>query len=480
MSEFDDLAILSYLWKNPDEYEILHPLFKKAEFAFENKSVQLIYQCFSRSWEKANRFPTLSQAKEQISYIRNLKAEVKAVIYGVLDDLNVETYDEMTKDTILGRIMEPQRDALAELLADLSPWNFKPTADKVRGMLDDLEILTHKDIGVIFDPFDEKSDDISAALNVYLGATIPTGWPQTDEQLEGGFRRGELVMPAALPGDGKSMSCISLTCNLTRMLDKGYHVYYGIFDNTAQEVRAKMWANFLRIPTRRLDTEPTAPDRMRMFKNTYNPRGRITCRKWPRKTKTIADIKRDILLQQRRRGIKYSVAVLDYLDTIKPGNHHKENRHGLDEVTVGAAALAEELDMVVIAPTQLHRAAKFIEVPDIDNLAEAFSKSWHAAVIYMILATRMERINGECRFWWPKTRRNAEKWMKKMKRTNLYQDFTETEDAPYVIDENDQEVHEHAQESKRKQKARERAEAARPKIDVSTFEVGRQNSPVGV
>lgn len=480
MSDFDDLAILSYIWKNPDEYEVLHPLFKKAEFAFENKSVQLIYQCFSRSWEKSNCFPSLRHAKEQISYVRNLKPEQRSIIYNVLDDLHEESYSEMTKDTILGRIMEPQRDSLAELLNDLSPWNFRPTADKVRGILDDLELLTHKDVGEIFDPFDEKSDDIAGALNVYLGATIPTGWKQTDEQLEGGFRRGELIMPAALPGDGKSMSCISLTCNLTRMLEKNFNVYYCILDNTAQEVRAKMWSNFLRIPTRRLDTEATAPDRMRMFKKTYNPRGRITCRKWPRKSKTIQDIKRDILLQQRRRGIVYDVIIIDYLDTIKPDRQYKENRHGLDDVTVGAAALAEELGVVVIAPTQLHRAAKFIEVPDIDNLAEAFSKSWHAAVIYMILATRMERINGECRFWWPKTRRNAEKWMKKMKRTNLYQEFTETDDAPYWIDENDQEVHEHAEQSKKKQRERQRAKGNKKKIDPSTFEVGRTTSPLAM
>jgi len=471
---------------NPDAYEVLHPLFKQAQFQFENKSIQLIYQGMSRTWEKADRFPRVDEMKEMLNRVPKIKDEVRATLYGVVDDVYEGVYDEMDKDTILGRIMEPQRDAMIEVLSEISPWDFKKSADIVRSKLDDLEILTNRDIGKIFDPFgDDLTLDLNAALNVYLGATVPTGWKMIDHQLEGGFRRGELVMPAALPGDGKSMSCISLACNLARMLsnakDYGYNVYYAIKDNTDQEVLAKIWANFLRIPTSRLNTEPTAQDKMRMVKQRYGLKGRITCRKWPRKSKTIKDIRKDILLQQRRRGIVYDLIVIDYLDVVLPDGHFKENRYGLDSVTVGAAALAEELSAVVIAPTQLHRAAKFIDVPDIDNLAEAFSKSWHAAVIFMILATKMERIQGECRFWWPKTRRNAEKWMKKMKRTNLYQEFTETEDAVYWVDDNDQEVREHSQQSRKKQREKEMKEAAKPKTDPGAFEVGlNKGSPFEV
>ena len=472
-----DLSILSYLVQNPDAYEVLHPLFKQAQFQFGTKEIQLIYKGIERTWEKADRFPAVGEMKEMLSRVQGIKDATREVLYNVVDDVYEGSYDEMDKDTILGRIMEPQRDEMLEVLANISPWDFKKSADRIRSKLDDLEILTNRDIGKIFDPFgDDLTLDLSAALKVYLGATVPTGWKMTDRQLEGGFRRGELVMPAALPGDGKSMSCISLTSNLARTLsnavDYGYNVYYCILDNTDQEVLAKIWANFLRIPTSRLDSEPTAQSKMRMVKERYGLKGRITCRKWPRKSKTIKDIRKDILLQQRRRGIVYDLIVIDYLDTVMPEGHHKEARHGLDSVTVGAAALAEELSAVVIAPTQLHRAAKFIEVPDIDNLAEAFSKSWHAAVIFMILASKMERIQGECRFWWPKTRRNAEKWMKKMKRTNLYQDFAETDDEVYYIDDNDQEVREHSQQSRKKTREREMKEAATVKTDPSAFEVG--------
>lgn len=473
-----DVSILSYLINNPDDYDVLHPVFKQSSFQFQNKGVQLVYECLKRCWDKSSRFPGVLDCKEQLSRVRGLKPEKLEIIYDLVELCYTGSYDEIDKDLILGRVMEPQRDALLEIIGAIDPWNFRAQSDMIRSKLDDLELLTNRDIGRVFDPFDDSLTlDIPTALNTYLGATIPTGWPKSDHLLEGGFRRGELVMPAALPGDGKSMSCISLTCNVARTMTQaseyGYHVYYCILDNTDQEVLAKTWANFLRIPTRRLDSEPTAPMKMIRAKELYGLKGRIIMRKWPRKSKTMADIRKDILLQQRRRGIQFSVVVIDYLDTVKPEGFHKENRHGLDSVTVGAAALAEELGVVVISPTQLHRAAKFIEIPDIDNLAEAFSKSWHAAVIFMILATKMERIQGKCRMYWPKTRRDAEKWLMGMMRNNLYQDFQEDpESDPFYVDDNNEEVRQHSKESKKKEQAQ------KVKTDPSIFEVGKTNNPM--
>lgn len=482
-----DLQILSYLVNSPDEFDVLFPLFQQSEFEFQDKPLQLLFKCVSRTWEKANKIPTVAQVREQISRLRELKPAAKEILYDLTQEVYDGGWDEIDKDTILGRVLEPQRDQIMDIIKRIDPWNYKGQADLIRSKLDDMEILAHKDVGEVFDFFDPRVVcDIPAALATYLGGTISTGMPHTDEMLEGGFRRGELVMPAALPGDGKSMSCISLGCNMARTLTQslplpeyGQYIYYGILDNTAQEMKAKVWANFLRVPTRRLDTEATVPAKMQLVQAKYNLWKRMIGRKWPRKSKSIQDIRKDILLQERRRGIKFSVIIIDYLDVVKPGGFHKEERHGLDSVTVGLAALAEELGVVVVAPTQLHRAAKFIEVPDIDNLAEAFSKSWHAAVIYMILATKMERINGQCRWWWPKTRRLHEKWMMRMNRTNLYQEFSEMQDCePYFLDDNQQEVTEHSKQSKRKEADREAA--AKTKIDPSSFEVGKTNSPLMV
>lgn len=481
-----DAQILSYLVQNPDDFDILHPLFKQAKFQFQDKVLELIFQCITRTWDRAGRLPSAAQCREQISRIKELKQAKKEIIYDVVGEVWDGSWDEMDKDTILGRILEPQRDELLELVGKIDPWNFRSQKDLIMTRLEDLEILTHRDVGRLFDPFDDTNSlDIPAALSSYLGGTIPTLLPHTDEKLEGGFRRGELVMPAALPGDGKSMSCISLAANMLRTMttihplpEYGQHVYYCILDNTDQEVMAKIWANFLRIPTRRLDTDETAAVKMSLVKQKYGLKGRIWCRKWPRASKSVDEIKKDILAIERRKGIRFSVIVVDYLDVVKSVGNFREERHGLNSVTVKLAALAEELGVVVIAPTQLHRAAKFIEVPDIDNLAEAFSKSWHAAVIYMILATRLERINGHCRWWWPKTRRAAEKWMMKMARTNLYQEFSELPDCePYYIDDNSSEVEEHAKQSKRKER-QQREQAAKTKIDPSSYEVGRQESPV--
>lgn len=471
-----DRAILSYLLQNPDEYDVLHPLLKKSDFKFDHAGIELVHRALSRHWDKIGAFPSIIVCKEMLGQIKALTEEKKALVFGLVDDVYTGTYTEIDKELILGRIMRPSMDELTQLIQNTDTWNWRTQADMIRSKLDDLDILTHKEVGRLFDPFDPSlTMNVEQTLNLYLGGTIPTGNFLTDQQLEGGFRRGELVMPAALPGDGKTMSCMSLGCDILRMSSVGTnptkdHIYWCILDNTDQETTAKMWANFIRVPTRQLAYRTDeVQDKLRYAEERYGVRGRVWMRKWPRHSRTIADIRRDILLIQRRKGIKFSVIIIDYLDTVSPGSGHKEVRHGLNAITIGAASLAEELDVVVIAPTQLHRAARFVEIPDIENLAEAFSKSWHAAVIFMILASKAERIQNRCRWFWPKTRRAAEKWMLQMERNNLYQEFREVEgvEVTYPTDEARDEVASNAKESKRREKAQK---AVKP--DASQYEVG--------
>lgn len=457
-----EIAMLSYMLHEPDEYDSISHLIEKANFSFNSKPLELIRQYACHAWKASGRFPTQPQFEEMLARIPHLSPESKAAIIPLVGSVFEASYDQIDKQLVLGRIMEPAKNEIAEMLEKLDAWSAKSQLDEIRKRLDEIEILTNRDVGELIQPFEDNLTlTPKDALSIYLGATLPLFGPQVNSLMEGGCRRGELVMPAAMPGDGKSMSCISMTGTGIRAFNpktgkRDLTTYYGILDNTGEEVLAKIWANAIQTPTARLATDPEVPRMLERYISQYGPKGRLFLRKFPRKSKSIQEIRRDILTLQRRYGVTFDLIVLDYLDTIRSATNYKDFRHGLDDVTVGAAALAEELQAVVIAPTQLHRAAKFVEVPDIDNLAEAFSKSWHAAVVFMILATKMERISGKCRWFFPKTRRHAEKFMVEMQRTCLYQTFSETGKAPYWIDDNNEEVRSHAEESEKRDKRRKK------------------------
>ena len=450
MSSLPELHVLSYIVQNPEEYASLEPIFRETEYRFSNDGLEFIHTAVKDLWKKHEVIPTQSQLKLWLSDRRALKESPNhlQVLHRVIDRVYTSELDGVDKQIVLGEIVNTEKHTMAERILGMDSHSFEEVASWARHRLDALSLISQQENGQWAMPLDDRwIADPSLTLATYLGNPIPLGLPRIDFWLGGGGRRGELIMPAALPEDGKTMLLVTLACNFVR---QGKRVYIAQCDNTFEEFVAKIWANLAQCGTDDLvnPDNQTAWKLAQVRKKYPNISKLLVIRKWPRGTKTVADFKRDVAMFERMlrpydlaRGIPeksaglFDVIMGDYIDTFIAKRAYKEHRFGLDEVTKEFAGLCEEGEKLGVFPTQLNRTAKYIEVPDIDNLAEAFTKSHHAAVIPMLFGSKSQRLLGKMSIFWAKTRRLRGKFVTPMIRDNRTQTFLEDESEEiYYLD----------------------------------------------
>ena len=442
MSTLPELSLLSYLVQHLEEYPALQPIFADTEFRFTNDGLELLLVALKESWSKYETIPSQAQMKAWL-YSKQIfqKEPVKAqVIARVIDRVYEEELDGVDRQIVLGQILQTEAKTLAETALSMDPHNFEEKSTWLQRRLDVLHLVSQRDNGQWAMPLDDKwINQPDQTLKTYLGNPIPLGWPRINYWLGGGGRRGELMLPAALPEDGKTMMLVTLACNFIR---EGFRVYCAQCDNTFEEFVAKIWANLAHCSTDDL-INPDNHTRYKLEQVRKKYPGihrRLVIRKWPRGTKTVTDFKRDMLNFERmlrpydlaagvpdKKAGLFDVVMGDYLDTFTARRTFKEHRFGLDEVCKEFAGLCEEYEKLGIFPTQLNRTAKYIEVPDIDNLAEAFTKSHHAAVIPMLWASKADRMLGKMNIFWAKTRRIRGKFVTPMLKDVRTQTFSEDE-----------------------------------------------------
>lgn len=450
MSSLPELALLGYIVQNPEEYPALEPVFRDTAFAFTNDALELLHLNIKNSWNKYEVVPDRQQMK---SWLASKQAIVKdntrkQVLFKAIDRIYDEELDGVDRQIVLGTLLTHESKVLAEKILNLDPHNYEEDSSWIRSRLDVLSLISQREQGQWCFPLDDKwIEDPAKSLSTYLGNPIPLGLSRIDFWLGGGGRRGELIMPAALPEDGKTMFLVTLICNFARA---GLRVYCAQCDNTFEEFVAKIWANLAGCSTDDLiNPDNHTKYKLQMVRKKYPDIHRqIVIRKWARGTKTIGDLKRDMQMFERMlrpydlsKGVPEKKAGLfdafagDYLDTFIPERQYKEHRFGFDEVSKRVAGLAEETEKLAIFPTQLNRTAKYIEIPDIDNLSEAFTKSHHAAVIPMLFASKAMRLLGKCCMFWAKTRRLRNKFITPMIKDVRTQTFLEDESQEiYYLD----------------------------------------------
>lgn len=193
-------------------------------------------------------------------------------------------------------------------------------------------------------------DSIDARHSGIGQKAISTGMPDLDKKLNGGLRRGNLIVVAGRPKMGKTALAANIGNNIA--LDGGVAAVLSM-EMSKAELHDRNLASIGRIPLDHL-LEPTLLDDQ----------------DWPRMTVAITKLSemalylddqggltlldvRNKLKQVKRRAGALDVAVIDYLQLM---NAAGDNRNAqIESITRGLKALAKELDVPIILLSQLNR-----------------------------------------------------------------------------------------------------------------------------
>ena len=232
--------------------------------------------------------------------------------------------------------------------------------------------------------FNEIAEEVQERRRMYEAGkrvSVATGFPNLDNVIDGGFKRGNLVIVAARPSIGKTALAIQMM--RTAATDGNKCVFFSI-EMTRDEIGNRMLYSTERVSsfqiwTGKMDWEEfeSAVGEMNRLPILVNDSARNLSELVTRMT---------VLTRQN----KCDIAFVDYLGLINPSDKRIPLYQQIAEVTGTMKVTAKKLGIPIVLLCQLNRdAAKEDFDPDLYNLRDSGSIEQDADIVLML------RRNGE-------------------------------------------------------------------------------------
>lgn len=210
---------------------------------------------------------------------------------------------------------------------------------------------------------------------------LPTGITGLDNIL-GGLQKSDLIILAARPAMGKSTLALNLAYNVANSQDKEV-LFYSLEMSTAQLVN-RLISSVSGVNSERMRTGDLTQDE---FNRIYSAAGDIS--ELPIKFCDVADVStRRILTLARREAHKrdISMIVIDYLQLISSNRRDGNRVQEISEISRGLKLMAKELNVPVLALSQLSR---YVEQRDdhrpmLSDLRDSGSIEQDADIVMML------------------------------------------------------------------------------------------------
>lgn len=236
-----------------------------------------------------------------------------------------------------------------------------------------------------------------------------TGLPALDEVLNG-LQNSDVIVLAGRPGMGKSALASNISVAVARRLqadDELGVVGFVSLEMSKHQVKHRIVADIASVSASKLSKGQASDEEMQRFVDAERELQNLPLRIDHTGGQSIAQIKMRARSLKKRFNMK--LLVIDYLQLLTGSGKRNDNRvQEVTEITTGLKALAKELDVPIIALSQLSR--KVEERPDrrpmLADLRESGSIEQDAdAVIFIYreeyyLANEKPREEGEALAAW--------------------------------------------------------------------------------
>jgi replicative DNA helicase len=187
-----------------------------------------------------------------------------------------------------------------------------------------------------------------------VGGGVPSGFPDLDRLL-GGFKPGDLVVVAARPSMGKTSFAMQVAAHAA--IDHGVPTAVFSLEVSRSRLVDQMLCRQARVDHQRLDRGVIGENEIERLTNACGPLA--DARLWIDDSSTLDDLTLMLRARQARSRHDVGLIVVDYLGLLssKAGGRNDPNRvQEVSAITRSLKAVARELDVPVIALSQLSRA----------------------------------------------------------------------------------------------------------------------------
>jgi replicative DNA helicase len=320
------------------------------------------------------------------------KAKVHAVAAFVTSTSNAAHYAKIVRELSVLRSLLAAGQGIARLAAERGD----TTPDLVAKAEQMLFEVSQRDVGGELVPLRDSMVEMFARVSHLYeqGATVTglsSGYADLDA-VTAGFQPGNLVILAARPSMGKSALGLCLAANAA--VEAGIPTAFFSLEMSQQEIAQRMMCLESKIDSHKIRTGQLSKDDW--------PRLSAACAKLEKAPLYVDDTPGLSLLDLRsraqtlkRREPSLGLVIVDYLQLMSVGGSVESRLQEVSAVSRGLKALAKDLDLPVIALSQLSRAVeqRTDKRPVLSDLRESGSIEQDADIVMFIY--RDEYYNGE-------------------------------------------------------------------------------------
>lgn len=266
--------------------------------------------------------------------------------------------------------------------ADNARWD---TSDEVlevmRQELGEAESYVAAGQGVAF------ADVVTAALDSFEQPTVPplpTGWADLDENINGGWKPGQLTIVGARPSIGKTLAATNL---VTYADQAGARSAYYNLEMSQHEVAARIIAAKAQVTTKTIENNLLTSEQWARVARVQAEAAQsgITINSTP--AITVADIRADIA-RSHARGEAPALVVVDYLQLLTPSAADREasRERQVSNLARDLKVIALQYDLHVVALAQVNRsgASRADPRPLMSDLRESGGIEQHADNVILL------------------------------------------------------------------------------------------------
>ena len=207
---------------------------------------------------------------------------------------------------------------------------------------------------------------------------IPSGFSDLDAKI-GGLSRSDLILIAARPGIGKTSLALNIASHVALKEKKGVAIFS--LEMSGEQLVSRMISSLALVDSSRLRTGDIRPDEWTRLAEAVSILGDSPMKIDDNAGVTVQEIKAKL-----RREKDIGLVIIDYLQLMRSGSRSENRVQEVAEISRSLKIMARELDIPVVALSQLNRASESRKdkKPMLSDLRESGSIEQDADIVIFL------------------------------------------------------------------------------------------------
>lgn len=374
---------------------------------FKSKEIQNCYKIDHKFYEKYKVLPSPAQIKETVT-IQNENLgldedEIRSELNKInnIFKVNLDEYeDSYLKDNVEGWITWQTLDAsffdaityMKTTKVDID--NVNEVVQKVKQIILERNNLTFDfNTGLdFFDPTNHYSEEREA---------FSTGYPFLDSCLNGGHRKGNLIIFAGASGRGKSI----WLCNLAvQSMKRGNNVAFISLEMGGTDVMARIGSNVFNVNINEYTEFSKNPQRVKKALSKFRKGdskylvepGQLFVKEFPTGSAGLHEFEAYLTKVEETGGFKFDVIIIDYINIAKNWrNPNGDNTYlKIKQLSEDLRGMGQRNEWSIVSATQLNREGSQSSDIRPENISESMGLIFTVDAAFAILQDEEQKAAG--------------------------------------------------------------------------------------